>query len=99
LCYAIAPCQNCDRYNNILPFTETGDRMDKEPEIGLGGANFNADPIGARELLYPIAVVLSGDRLSQYEALQKKLGLYDRDILLTYHPCFTATAYGGSRNI
>jgi hypothetical protein len=40
--------------------------MDKEPEIGLGGANFNADPIGARELLYPIAlplILFSGDRL------------------------------------
>ena len=63
--------------------------MDTEPEIGLGGANFNADPIGVRELLYPIAVVLSGDRLAQYEALQKKLGMSDRDILLTYHPCFS----------
>jgi hypothetical protein len=71
-----------------------GSMHDLEPEIGLGGANFNADPIGARELLYPIAVVLSGDRLSQYEALQKKLGLCDREILLTYHPCFTATVYG-----
>jgi len=68
--------------------------MDQEPEIGLGGANFNADPIGARELLYPIAVVLSGDRLSQYEALQKKLGLCDRDILLTFHPCFVCDNQG-----
>ncbi len=68
--------------------------MDKEPEIGLGGANFNADPIGARELLYPIAVVLSGDRLSQYETLQKKLGLTDIEILLRFHPCFALTVYG-----
>lgn len=68
--------------------------MDKEPEIGLGGANFNADPIGVRELLYPIAVILSGKRLTQYEALQQKLGLCDREILLRFHPCFTATVYG-----
>ena len=62
--------------------------MDNEPQIGLGGANFNADPIGSRSLYYPIAVILSGDRLSKYEALKQKLGLSDREILLTFHPCF-----------
>lgn len=61
----------------------------EEPEIGLGGANFNADPIGARELLYPIAVILTGKQRTQYEALQKELGLCDREILLRFHPCFS----------
>ena len=69
--------------------------MDKEPEIVLGGANFNADPIGARELLYPIAVVLSGDRLAQYELLKQKLGLSDIE-MLRLHPCFAATVYGAA---
>ena len=70
--------------------------MDTEPEIGLGGANFNADPIGVRELLYPIAVIFSGKQRTQYEALQQKLGLSDREILLRFHPCFTNTVYGES---
>ena len=68
--------------------------MEKEPEIGLGGANFNADPQGIREIYYPIAVVLTGDRLSQYEALQKKLGMCDREILLRFHPCFSCDNQG-----
>jgi len=73
--------------------------MDAEPEIGLGGANFNADPIGVRELLYPIAVVLSDNQRTQYEVLQQKLGLSDREILQQFHPCFTITVYGESRTI
>lgn len=70
--------------------------MDIEPVIGLGGANFNADPQGVRELLYPIAVVLSGDRLAQYELLKQKLGLTDTEILLRFHPCFAVTVYGAT---
>jgi|GEM_PF-4792745 len=62
--------------------------MDNEPEIVLGGANFNADPIGARILYYPIAVILDQQQTIKYEKLKQKLGLSDREILLTFHPCF-----------
>ena len=73
--------------------------MDTEPVIGLGGANFNADPQGVRELYYPIAVILTGKQRTQYEALQQKLGLTDTEILLRFHPCFTVTVYGAISTI
>jgi len=65
--------------------------FEDEPEVGEGGANFNADPEPdqKKQTLFPLCIVLGSRQRAKYQSLKDSLGVRSDLRMLMKHPAFT----------